>query len=133
MKIHLTGDMVCLGGDWKDTEMSCTNIDTLTSLLDQIQTGGKKKLIINCAHLDTIDDSGARFLDIWLQCLKLRGIDHEMINIAEHQKEFLLGTVKSQVENLQQLVRKSLSAPRNTGRKSNETQRNQGNRQAAPY
>lgn len=91
MKIHLSGDMAYLWGKWINTEINYSSIDALTGLLDQIESAGKKNLRINCAHLDTIDASGAHFLDIWLKCLQLRGVDHELIYIPEQQEKSFCG------------------------------------------
>lgn len=85
MKIHLSGERAYLWGDWINTEMSYSTIDSLTGVLDKIESAGKMRLSIDCAYLENIDSSGAQFLDIWLQCLKLRGIDHEIINVPEKQ------------------------------------------------
>lgn len=84
MKIHLSGDNAFLWGEWTDMEMNFCNIERLTGLLDQISQEGRKQLKIDVAHLGSIDGSGARFLDIWFHCLKLRGIEFEFINILKN-------------------------------------------------
>jgi MFS superfamily sulfate permease-like transporter len=132
MKIHLSGDKAHLWGNWINTEMRYDTIDSLTGLLDRIQSGGKKKLLIDCAHLGTIDFSGLQFLNIWLQCLKLRGIDHELLNMSETQEESFrgIGSVQA-VRLLNPFVHKSLLLTQSKRRKTNESRRNQNNRQAA--
>lgn len=132
MKIHLSGDLAFLWGKWINTEMSYNCINELTCLLDQIESAGKKRLRIDCAHLDTIDASGAHFLDIWLKCLKLRGIDHEFINIPEQQEVSLRGIGRHQQDaSPVPFMRKSLPANLRKRRPLYENRRDQGNSQAA--
>jgi hypothetical protein len=132
MKIHLSGDLAYLWGKWINTEMSYSCINELTGLLDQIESAGKKKLRVNCAHLDTIDASGAHFLDIWLKCLKLRGVDHELIYIPEQEEKSFRGIGHHQQDlSPGPFMRKSLPANQMKRRSSYENRRDQGNSQAA--
>ena len=85
MKIHMSGDKAFLWGEWTNREINYINIDAMTGKLDQLEAEGKKLVRIDCAHLENIDTSGARFLNIWLTCLKLRGITHEIVNAGEKQ------------------------------------------------
>lgn len=131
MKIHLSGDKAHLWGDWINTEMRYDTIDSLTVLLDRIQSGSKKKLLVDCAHLGTIDFSGLQFLSIWLKCLKIRGIDHELVNMSEAQEKSFSGLENFQSASINPFSVKCLPSSRRKGRKANDTRRNQGNRQAA--
>jgi len=131
MKIHLSGDKAHLWGNWINTEMRYDTIDSLTGLLDRIQSGDKKRLLIDCAHLGNIDFSGQQFLNIWLQCLKLRGIDYELVNISEKQEQSFSGIGNAQAIHLNPFIPKSLPLTQRKRRKANETRRSQSNRQAA--
>lgn len=132
MKIHLSGDLAYLWGKWINAEMSYNCINELTGLLDQIELVGRKKLRIDCSHLDTIDASGAHFLDIWLKCLKLRGVDHEFIYIPEQQTKSLRGIGHHQQDvSTSSFIRKSLPTNQRKRSPSYENRRNQGNSQAA--
>lgn len=83
----MSGDKAFLWGAWTNREISYFNIDAMTEKLDQLESEGKKLVSIDLAHLEHIDASGARFLNIWLTCLKLRGIAHEIVNAGENQLE----------------------------------------------
>lgn len=87
MKIHLKDKGAYLWGDWTAAEMSYNTVEALTGLLEEIQTSGIKKLEIDCANLKSIDDSGARYFYIWLNCLKLRGIEYELVNLTGRPDE----------------------------------------------
>jgi len=127
MKIHLEGNKACLWGDWTAAEMTYRAIDTLTNLLDQIQASGKRKLEINCAHLKSIDDSGAQFFSVWLNCLNLRDIEYELVDTNEAADTLNPWDINSPIGG------KSHAYQRKTRRKADETRRGQGYRQAEAY
>ena len=131
MKIHLSGDKAHLWGNWINTEMRYDTIDSLTGLLDRLQSGGKKKLLIDCAHLGTVDFSGQQFLNTWLHCLKLRGIDHELVNMSETLEKAFRGMGNVQAVPIIPFIHKCLPSAKSTRRKTDESRRNQDHRQAA--
>jgi len=127
MKIHLKDNMAFLWGDWTAAEMTYRTIDSLTNLLDQIQASGKKKLEINCAHLKSIDDSGAQFFSVWLNCLNLRDVEYELVDTTD-TPDILCSRDKSS-----RLERIFLVSQRKTRRKPGETRRDQGYRQSETH
>lgn len=132
MKIHLADDMAYLWGDWTAAEMSYRNIDLLSGLLDQIESRGRKTLEIDCAHLNSIDASGAHYLYIWLNCLQLRGIDYELVNIAgESEKTPLLSEHHDQSTLHNPFEHKYLTSISSRRRRTDETRRNKSNCQTA--
>ena len=131
MKIHLSGDKAHLWGNWINTEMRYDTIDSLTGLLDRIQSGGKKKLLVDCAHLGTVDFSGQQFLNTWLHCLKLRGIDHELVNMPEPLEKSFRGMGTVQAVPLNPFIPKRLPITQSNRRETDEDRRSQSNRQAA--
>jgi len=131
MKIHLAGDKVYLWGDWTVTEMSFTAVDGLTRVLDRIQAADRKKVAIDCAHLNSVDDSGAKYFYIWLNCLNLRGIEYELVNYMGKQDEFTLYTGRSgQPMYYNPFERKSIAHIKRKRRYADESRRNQGYRPA---
>jgi len=130
MKIHLKNDMAYLWGDLIAANMSYNNIDALSGLLDQIHTRGIKTLDIDCNHLNSIDASGARYLKIWLSCLKLRGVAYQLINNAEKNEASPLDSelhIQSTFYN--PFERKYLTLSRRKRRQLYENGRNKGYRQ----
>lgn len=134
MKIHLKDDMAYLWGDWIAANMNYKNIDSLSGLLDNIHARGIKTLDIDCAHLNSIDASGAQYLKIWLSCLKLRGVAYELINIAGKKEESPLDS-EQLVQNTfyNPFERKYLTMNRSKRRQLYENGRNQGYRPAASH
>lgn len=134
MKIYLSGDLAYLWGDWTSKEISYCNIDFLTGLLNQIESEGRKHLRIDCAHLDSIDASGASFLDIWLHCLRIRGIEHEIINVSDKQQESFRDLGRHHRVSYQNpFERKFLTSNQRKRRNTHENRRNQANRQATSH
>jgi len=131
MKIYLKQNVAYLWGDWTAAEMNYTHIDSLTALLDTIEAGGRKCLEIDCAHLNSIDDSGEHYLSIWLNCLKLRGIEYTLVSSAGKQEEAILYSEKKyHIFYHNPFERKSLTSERSIRRKRNENGRDQGYRPA---
>jgi ABC-type transporter Mla MlaB component len=57
------------------------NIDALALHLLQIEPGQGACLQIDCSAVERVDDSGLRFLYVWLQCVKLMGIRPLLVNV----------------------------------------------------
>lgn len=132
MKIYLKDNLAYLWGDWIAANMSYNNIDSLSGLLDQIHARGIKTLEIDCAHLNSIDASGIQYLNIWLSCLKLRGVAYQLINNdANHEETSLDSNHHAQSTLYNPFERKYLTLNQRKRRQLYENGRDKGYRQAA--
>jgi hypothetical protein len=131
MQVHLKDDIAYLCGDWTAAGMSCSAIDVLTDLVDSIEASGRKTLKINSAHLKSIDDNGAKYFSVWLNCLKLRGIECDLVNSEEaHEESFLYAGQQAQDICSKQFERNYLISDPKKRRKVDENRRDQDYRQA---
>lgn len=81
MRINMSGTVTQLAGDFTLTEMTYSNIDALVVSLEQLGSGDRKSLQIDCGQIKDVDASGLQLFYIWLQCLRFRGIEPELFNI----------------------------------------------------
>jgi len=83
MKIFMNGTNGQLQGNLTDSGVTGSCIDSLTDSLQQIQTGGSKKIRIDCGRVLGVDLGGLRLLYVWMQCAGFRGIELELVNLSD--------------------------------------------------
>jgi anti-anti-sigma regulatory factor len=75
----MSGTIAHLVGDWSVTGVMRDNLDTLSSALQQISPTASGRLKIDCRQVHTIDTTGQQILNVWIQCVRLRGVEPELI------------------------------------------------------
>ncbi len=80
MKIHMSGSMAHMDGNWTLTGVTQSSIKSLSVALQQIEHCDDKTLRIDCRHVTAIDTTGKQLLDVWMQCARFRGADPVLVN-----------------------------------------------------
>jgi len=81
---------VTLSGHW-NTSGVVLQIKSLPSLL-QMESGLEKFIIIDCSKISSVDFYGLQLLHAWLQCLNLRGVKPELINLPANMQQAIKQT-----------------------------------------
>jgi ABC-type transporter Mla MlaB component len=79
MKIHMSGNIASLEGDWTLAGVTQSTIDSLSVALQQIEPSDAKSLHIDCRDVNSIDTNGLHLLYGWVQCARFRGVEPELI------------------------------------------------------
>jgi ABC-type transporter Mla MlaB component len=81
--IRMTGTNAHLAGDW--TLGSATrNLSLLSRSLQQFEPGSDHSMCIDCGEIKRVDMSGMQLLNVWLHCLRLRGVEPTLVNVPEN-------------------------------------------------
>lgn len=86
--IHMSETEVHLKGDWTLTEVA-RNIDSLTRSLQQVDRGNMSTLHVDCGQMEKADMSGLQLLNVWMQCLRFRGIEPTLVNVPDKVRSVL--------------------------------------------
>lgn len=87
MSICMTGTEARLEGDWTINGAS-RNLDSLALSLQQLESVGvDKKLRIDFARIKEADVSGLQLLNVWLQCVRFRGVEPTLVNVPERLRQ----------------------------------------------
>lgn len=92
MMLCMTGTEAHLEGDWTLTGVT-RNIGVLALFLQQLEPE-RKKLRIDCGRMEEADISGLQLLKVWMQCVRLRGVEPILFNVPEklkHTMQALMG------------------------------------------
>ena len=84
MKIGISGTGVHLEGDWSLAGVTQSAIDSLAVALQQLEAVGASRLDVDCRQVNAIDTNGQQILYVWLQCLRFRGVEPEVINFPDN-------------------------------------------------
>lgn len=93
MTICMTGTEAHLEGDWTLTEAT-RNLESLANSLQQMEPGSEKNLRIDCGRINEADIGGLQLLNVWIQCVKFRGIEPTLVNVPkrlQHSMQVLVG------------------------------------------
>lgn len=91
MKMHMSGAVVHMEGNWTMDGLSRSNLNSLASTLQQIEPGSTKNLRIDCEYVSSIDITGMQLLDVWLRCARLRGATPELVNTPLNMRRYFKG------------------------------------------
>jgi anti-anti-sigma regulatory factor len=72
---------VKLTGNWNLSGV-VLQIESL-STLHKLESGLEKIFRIDCSEINSVDMSGLQLLYVWIQCVSLRGVKPELINLPE--------------------------------------------------
>src|ERR1039457_2508997 len=87
MNIYLSGSMAHLEGDWTHAGVTESSIELLTDALQQIEPGVAKGFQIDCRNVRAIDITGLQLLYVWMQCVKLRGVEPDLVNPSNNLQQ----------------------------------------------
>jgi ABC-type transporter Mla MlaB component len=93
MTIRMAGTVARLEGDWTLSGVT-RNLDSLALSLQQLESGSGKKLRIDCGQMEEADISGLQLLNVWMQCVRFRGVEPTLVNVPEklrHVMQILVG------------------------------------------
>jgi ABC-type transporter Mla MlaB component len=79
----MNGSHGLLQGELTDTRITGSVVAALSTALQKLEAGSAGKIRIDCARILRADLGGLRFLYVWLQCARLRGLDLELINPSD--------------------------------------------------
>lgn len=82
MTVRMEGMKAHLEGDWTITGAE-ENSQSLLLFLNQIETGGPKQLSVECGQIFKTDRCGLQLLNVWLLCLRLRGVEPKLVHMTE--------------------------------------------------
>lgn len=80
MAISLDGSIAHLHGDWTIKGLTKENINLLTAMLQKIDSVSSGKLLIICKQISDTDFIGLQLLKVWMQCVRLRGVEPELVD-----------------------------------------------------
>ena len=72
-----------LTGDWTITGV-VNQLDTLRSTLRKFEHSQKKRLHIDCGKIEAIDLSGLQLIHVWLELVKMHGMEAQLFNLPHH-------------------------------------------------
>ena len=84
MAIKISGRHVFLEGDWTLSGIA-RNLHYLSFSLQQLDLTTEKNLLIDCSAVRSMDFSGMQILNVWLECVRIRGIVPAFINVPEYK------------------------------------------------
>lgn len=96
MSIFMTGTDARLEGDWTLSGVS-RNLDSLASCLQQLESGVKKKLRIDCGQMKEADINGLQLLNVWMQCARFRGFEPTLINVPERLRHAMQALIERRI------------------------------------
>lgn len=69
-----------LSGDWTITGV-VSQVGLLSHSLQKLASGRKKRIHIDCGKINSIDMSGLQLLHVWMELVKMRGVDAQLLNM----------------------------------------------------
>ena len=93
MKIIMSGSEARLEGACTLAEVT-RNLYSLSRSLQQLDIGNEKPLRVDCGQIKETDICGLQLLNVWMQCVRFRGIEPTLVNVPEslrHAMQFLVG------------------------------------------
>jgi anti-anti-sigma regulatory factor len=71
-----------LSGDWTISGV-VTQVDLLSQSLEKLTSTSKKRVRIDCGKINAIDMSGLQLLHVWMELVKMRGVEAQLLNLPE--------------------------------------------------
>ena len=82
MEAYLEGDWTFIGAAHK--------IDSLSLSLQQIESRTNKNLSIDCGRVVKADVGGLQLLNVWMECVRMRGVVPTLVNVPNTLKHAML-------------------------------------------
>lgn len=61
--------------------------EVLTNALFRIESGGEKRLRIDCGEIVGIDMCGLQLLYVWMECARIRGVETLLVNLPDSMQQ----------------------------------------------
>jgi anti-anti-sigma regulatory factor len=89
-----------LSGDWTISGV-VDQCKQLSRSLKDLESGRKKRLHIDCGKINCIDMSGLQLLHVWMELVKMRGVEAELLNLPDDMQHIIqrLGLGQSFTDN----------------------------------
>ncbi|MCE1226827.1 MAG: STAS domain-containing protein [Geobacteraceae bacterium] len=87
MNVEQTGIATNLSGDW-----TMNGIPRQVQSLMEISNGvggvipQSSRLVVDCSGIQDIDISGLQLLYVWVQCLQIKGLRAELVNLSDSMR-----------------------------------------------
>jgi anti-anti-sigma regulatory factor len=52
-----------------------------------MESGGIKKIRVDCGSVRVADLSGLQLLDVWMRCARIRGVEPELVNLPDSLRQ----------------------------------------------
>lgn len=88
--IRMTDKRAHLAGDWT-LGGATRNLSLLSLSLQQFEPGSEQSMCIDCGEIKNVDMSGMQLLNVWLHCLRLRGVEPTLVNVPESLRHSMQG------------------------------------------
>jgi ABC-type transporter Mla MlaB component len=85
MENNTDGAAIKLSGHWNLSGL-VHQIESLSSL-HQSEPGLGKRFHIDCSEINSVDMSGLQLLFVWIQCIRMRGVKPELINLPDGMQQ----------------------------------------------
>jgi anti-anti-sigma regulatory factor len=69
-----------LSGHWNDSGL--VDQIELLSTFDLVQPANESRIHIDCSEIDSVDRGGFQLLFVWVQCIRMRGIQPILVNLS---------------------------------------------------
>jgi ABC-type transporter Mla MlaB component len=83
MKFCSEGTVAYLQGNLIHSGVTQNIINSLAVFLQEIASGGGKKICIDCKKVLVSDISGMQLLYVWMECARFRGMEPELVNLPD--------------------------------------------------
>lgn len=92
MKVSMSNTIAHLEGDFTVSGITPGNIDKLIGSLPQMKGDGDRSIQIDCRRISAIDSIGVDLLKEWVNLIKLRNFEPELVNLPENLRRYFKGT-----------------------------------------
>jgi anti-anti-sigma regulatory factor len=75
-----------LTGDWTIAGVM-NQMDSLSQYLHELAATCKKHVHIDCERIDVIDMSGLQLLHVWIECIRMRGMEAQLLNMPDSMRQ----------------------------------------------
>jgi anti-anti-sigma regulatory factor len=82
MAKRTSGSKHHLSGDWTISGVA-DQCEALSRSLQDLESGQKKKLQIDCGKINNIDMSGLQLLHVWMELVRMRGVETRLFNLPD--------------------------------------------------
>jgi anti-anti-sigma factor len=86
MATHTKDTRHQLTGDWTISGVAA-QCEALSKSLQDLKSGRKKKIQIDCQQINSIDMSGLQLLHVWMECVRMRGVETQLLNLPDEMQQ----------------------------------------------
>jgi len=86
MKTEVSDTRHQLSGDWTIAGVM-NQIDSLSHYLQELASACKKRIHIDCERIEAIDMSGLQLLHVWMECVRMRGMEAQLLNLTDSMRQ----------------------------------------------